>query len=70
MLQQIIDDNSLPQTGEEHLAALTAGDRIPWAKARTEFFGKGVNKSSLDCIEKSAFVVALDEDPQDFDEVS
>ena len=70
MLQDIVDDTSNPVQGEEHLAALTAGDRIPWAKARIEYFGKGVNKASLDCIEKAAFVLALDEDPQDFDVVS
>ena len=69
MLQKIIDDTSAPAQGEDHLAALTAGDRIPWAKARTEYFGKGINKTSLDCIEKAAFMVTLDEDPQDFDNV-
>ena len=52
MFQQILDDTSSPATGEESLAALTAGDRIPWAKARTQFFSKGMNKTSLDAIEK------------------
>jgi hypothetical protein len=70
MLQQILDDPSPPFAGEEHLAALTAGDRVPWAKARQEHFMKGINKASLEAIEKAAFVVALDEDPQDFDVVS
>lgn len=67
MLQQILDDPSPPLPGEEHLAALTAADRIPWAKARQEYFKKGINKASLDAIEKAAFVVALDDEPQDFD---
>jgi len=67
MLQQILDDPSPPSPGEEHLAALTAADRIPWAKARQEYFKKGINKTSLDAIEKAAFMVVLDEEPQDFD---
>ena len=52
MLQKIVEDESPPAEGEEHLAALTAGDRVPWAKARKEFFSKGRNKASLDAIEK------------------
>ena len=52
MLQKIVDDESEPAEGEERLAALTAGDRVPWAKARTEYFSKGKNKASLDAIEK------------------
>lgn len=38
--------------------------RIPWAKARAEYFSSGVNKRSLDCIEKAAFFVTLDDDEQ------
>ncbi|XP_071136532.1 carnitine O-palmitoyltransferase 1, liver isoform-like isoform X1 [Mytilus edulis] len=67
-LQKILDDDVEPAVGEKHLAALTAGDRVPWAKARQEYFSKGKNKASLDAIEKAAFVVALDDEPQDFDE--
>ena len=52
MLQKIVEDESPPAEGEEHLAALTAGDRVPWAKTRKEFFSKGRNKASLDAIEK------------------
>uniref|UniRef100_A0A671S3U8 Carnitine O-palmitoyltransferase 1, liver isoform-like n=1 Tax=Sinocyclocheilus anshuiensis TaxID=1608454 RepID=A0A671S3U8_9TELE len=43
---------------------LTSFPRIPWAQARKEFFSSGVNKRSLDCIEKAAFFVALDDDEQ------
>jgi len=68
MLQKIMDDDSAPAVGEEKLAALTAGDRVPWAKARSQFFNKGINKTSLDCIEKSAFCLTLDEDPQCYDQ--
>lgn len=38
--------------------------RTVWAKARTKYFCSGVNKSSLDCIEKAAFFVTLEEEEQ------
>ncbi|XP_051969414.1 carnitine O-palmitoyltransferase 1, liver isoform-like isoform X1 [Xyrauchen texanus] len=63
-IQCILDDPSPPAPGEAKLAALTAGDRIPWAQTRKEFFCSGVNKRSLDCIEKAAFFVSLDDDEQ------
>ncbi|XP_070518050.1 carnitine O-palmitoyltransferase 1, liver isoform isoform X1 [Cardiocondyla obscurior] len=66
-IQQILDDNSAPSEGEEKLAALTAGERTAWAQARQDFFSKGVNKASLDIIEKAAFVVALDDVPYEYD---
>ncbi|XP_041053357.1 carnitine O-palmitoyltransferase 1, liver isoform-like isoform X1 [Carcharodon carcharias] len=65
-MQKILDDQSLPQPGEEKLAALTAGDRIPWAKARSSFFSQGRNKLSLETIEKAAFFVTLDDTEQGF----
>ena len=68
-IQQILDDNSTPSEGEEKLAALTAGERTAWAQARKDFFAKGVNKASLDIIEKAAFVVALDDVPYEYDPV-
>ncbi|XP_052808482.1 carnitine O-palmitoyltransferase 1, liver isoform-like isoform X2 [Mya arenaria] len=64
--QKILDDESLPVDGEEHIPALTGGDRVPWAKARTEFFSKGKNKASLDAIEKAAFFISFDDEAQDF----
>ncbi|XP_058249253.1 carnitine O-palmitoyltransferase 1, liver isoform isoform X1 [Hemibagrus wyckioides] len=63
-IQRILDDKSAPAPGEEKLAALTAGERIPWAEARKKFFSSGVNKRSLDCIEKAAFFVTLEEEEQ------
>ncbi|XP_017892368.1 carnitine O-palmitoyltransferase 1, liver isoform isoform X2 [Ceratina calcarata] len=66
-MQQILNDVSEPAEGEEKLAALTAGERTAWAIAREEFFSKGVNKASLDLIEKAAFVVALDDMPYVYD---
>ncbi|KAH1171357.1 hypothetical protein KIL84_006975 [Mauremys mutica] len=65
-MQRILDDSSEPQAGEEKLAALTAGDRVPWAKARQAYFGHGKNKQSLDAVEKAAFFVTLDETEQGY----
>ncbi|XP_059810135.1 carnitine O-palmitoyltransferase 1, liver isoform-like isoform X2 [Hypanus sabinus] len=59
--QYILDDDSSPQPGEKYLAALTAGNRIPWAKARKSYFSTGKNRNSLDCVEKAAFFVTLDD---------
>ncbi|XDV52614.1 hypothetical protein PO909_021327 [Leuciscus waleckii] len=66
-IERILMDKSEPQPGEEMLAALTAGDRVPWAKARTQFFSRGKNKQSLDAVEKAAFFVTLDDSEQRFD---
>ncbi|XP_065485800.1 carnitine O-palmitoyltransferase 1, muscle isoform [Caloenas nicobarica] len=60
--QRILDDPSPPQPGEERLAALTAGERVPWAEARARFFSHGKNKISLDAIERAAFFLTLDEE--------
>ncbi|CAM5149536.1 carnitine O-palmitoyltransferase 1, liver isoform isoform X1 [Chelonia mydas] len=67
-MQRILEDRSEPQAGEEKLAALTAGDRVPWAKARQAYFGRGKNKQSLDAVEKAAFFVTLDETEQGYRE--
>ncbi|XP_075890507.1 carnitine O-palmitoyltransferase 1, liver isoform-like isoform X2 [Nelusetta ayraudi] len=61
-IQRILDEPSAPSSGEAELGALTAGDRTAWAKARAKHFSSGVNRSSLDCIEKAAFFVTLEED--------
>uniref|UniRef100_A0A3Q3MSF3 carnitine O-palmitoyltransferase n=1 Tax=Mastacembelus armatus TaxID=205130 RepID=A0A3Q3MSF3_9TELE len=63
-IQRILDDSSPPQPGEEKLGALTAGDRIPWSQMRKQYFTSGVNKRSLDVIEKAAFFVTLDDEEQ------
>uniref|UniRef100_G3QH28 carnitine O-palmitoyltransferase n=1 Tax=Gorilla gorilla gorilla TaxID=9595 RepID=G3QH28_GORGO len=60
-MQRILDNTSEPQPGEARLAALTAGDRVPWARCRQAYFGRGKNKQSLDAVEKAAFFVTLDE---------
>lgn len=69
-IQQILDDKSDPQPGEEKLAALTSGDRSQWAQARRNLFNKGTNKVSLDTIEKATFIVTLDDCPYIYDPVS
>ncbi|GAA6215408.1 carnitine O-palmitoyltransferase 1, liver isoform-like [Lates japonicus] len=63
-VQRILDDPSPPQPGEEKLGALTAGDRIPWSQMRKQYFSSGVNKRSLDAIERAAFFVTLDDEEQ------
>ncbi|XP_029010082.1 carnitine O-palmitoyltransferase 1, muscle isoform [Betta splendens] len=65
--QRILSDNSDPQPGEVKLAALTAGQRVPWARARMKHFSQGVNRVSLDAIESAAFFLALDDQPQGYD---
>ncbi|MEE6499353.1 hypothetical protein FKM82_003421 [Ascaphus truei] len=65
-IQKILDDASEPQPGENKLAALTAGDRVPWANARKAYFGSGKNRQSLDAVEKAAFFVTLDETEQGY----
>ncbi|CAF3805039.1 unnamed protein product [Rotaria sordida] len=60
-LDEIIRDETPPADGEEHLAALTAGDRTLWATARESFFRSGCNRSSLAAIEKAAFVLILED---------
>uniref|UniRef100_A0A667YFG3 carnitine O-palmitoyltransferase n=1 Tax=Myripristis murdjan TaxID=586833 RepID=A0A667YFG3_9TELE len=63
-IQRILDDPSPPQPGEDKLGALTAGDRIPWSQMRKQYFSSGVNKRSLDAIERAAFFVTLDDEEQ------
>ncbi|TKS73231.1 Carnitine O-palmitoyltransferase 1, liver isoform [Collichthys lucidus] len=66
-MERILADTSEPLPGEERLAALTAGERTPWAKARETYFSRGKNKQSLDAIEKAAFFVTLDDTEQRYD---
>uniref|UniRef100_A0A8C7XIF7 Carnitine O-palmitoyltransferase 1, muscle isoform n=1 Tax=Oryzias sinensis TaxID=183150 RepID=A0A8C7XIF7_9TELE len=67
--QRILNDTTEPQPGELKLAALTAGNRVPWAQARIKHFSHGVNKTSLDAIESAAFFLTLDDEPQGYDSV-
>ncbi|KAM9481838.1 carnitine O-palmitoyltransferase 1, muscle isoform 1-T2 [Clarias gariepinus] len=65
--QHILNDSTEPQPGELKLASLTAGKRVPWAKARQKFFKDGVNKTSLDTIETAAFFLTLDDETHGYD---
>ena len=69
-IQGILNDPSTSDEGEAHLGALTASDRGTWAETRNRFFQSGLNKASLDVIEKAAFILVLDDyeygyDPKD-----
>ncbi|XP_035499111.2 carnitine O-palmitoyltransferase 1, liver isoform isoform X1 [Scophthalmus maximus] len=66
-MARILADNSEPGPGEEQLAALTAGERTPWANSRETYFSSGKNKQSLDAIEKAAFFVTLDDSEQRYE---
>ncbi|XP_028813881.1 carnitine O-palmitoyltransferase 1, muscle isoform isoform X3 [Denticeps clupeoides] len=65
--QRILNDTSAPQPGEMKLAALTAGNRIPWARARVKYFSEGVNKTSLEAIETASFFLTLDDEAHGYD---
>ncbi|XP_068963263.1 carnitine O-palmitoyltransferase 1, muscle isoform-like, partial [Petaurus breviceps papuanus] len=65
--QRILDDTCPSLPGEEKIAALTAGARVPWAEARQAYFSTGKNKASLEAIEKAAFFVTLDEEAHGYD---
>lgn len=47
-------------------APLLPTSRVPWAEARARFFSRGKNRTSLDCIDRAAFFLALDEEAQGF----
>uniref|UniRef100_A0A4W5KTT8 Carnitine O-palmitoyltransferase 1, muscle isoform n=1 Tax=Hucho hucho TaxID=62062 RepID=A0A4W5KTT8_9TELE len=65
--QMILNDTTEPQPGELKLAALTAGNRVPWARARLKYFSQGANKASLEAIETSAFFLTLDDEVHGYD---
>ena len=48
-IESILNDTSEPSKGEAHLAALTAGDRLPWAEV------SACSQPSMDC----SFVLSL-----------
>lgn len=58
-----MDDSYKPLPAEEKLGVLTAINRTEWAQIRRSFFNVGVNRNSLDAIEKAAFFVSLDDVP-------
>lgn len=61
-MQEILNDpNTEVGPGEMHLAALTAADRKFWAETREDFFMEGVNRTSMDIIEKASFFLVFDD---------
>ncbi|PIO67023.1 hypothetical protein TELCIR_11244 [Teladorsagia circumcincta] len=66
ILNQEID----PHPVEEKLAVLTAGERTHWAKTRRAYLRSGINRTSLNDIERAAFVVILDDEEVSYDKVS
>lgn len=66
-LEKIMADNNAPAAGEECLAALTASERVTWAETRANCFRRGVNRVALDAIERSAFMVILDDESYSYD---
>ena len=64
------NDHRVAVNSDAKLAALTAWDRVNWALTRRKYFSHGLNKYSLDTIEKAAFVVNLDDEDYSIDFVS
>eukprot|EP00123_Amoebidium_parasiticum_P017007 comp23677_c0_seq2/m.40532 comp23677_c0_seq2/g.40532 ORF comp23677_c0_seq2/g.40532 comp23677_c0_seq2/m.40532 type:complete len:796 (-) comp23677_c0_seq2:437-2824(-) len=66
--ERIIEESKTmtPTATEAHIAALTAGDRTKWYEARRQLFSHGINKYSLDMIEKAICVLIFDDSkPED-----
>ncbi|XP_039220867.1 carnitine O-palmitoyltransferase 1, brain isoform isoform X5 [Crotalus tigris] len=62
--EAILCDPTPPLPGEEKLPSMTAGERDSWARARHTYFQSGINKQSLNIIEKAAFFLTLDTSEQ------
>ena len=69
-MQHILNSDEHPDKGEEKLAALTAGERTPWAIARQQYFARGNNRIALNAVEQAAFVLVLDDQDFECDPVS
>ncbi|VDO99948.1 unnamed protein product, partial [Heligmosomoides polygyrus] len=61
----ILSQDLVPFPGEERMAVLTAGERTHWARTRRSFFRSGINRTSLNDIERAAFVLILDDEEND-----
>eukprot|EP00667_Euglena_gracilis_P001927 EG_transcript_1929 len=72
LLRSIVENAQKPETpAEGKLSALTTEARSKWAELREVHFHRGLNKSSLDLIERAIFVVVLeDESPANVTEQS
>jgi carnitine O-palmitoyltransferase 1, liver isoform len=63
-IKQIADSmhkhGEVAESSGMNLAAMTGTHRTAWAEAREEYFSEGVNKASLEEIERALFFVSLD----------
>lgn len=66
-LDYIVRSNNESSHAEKYLASLTAWNRTKWAETRNKYFSSGVNKTSLECIESSAFFLNLHDGPYEMD---
>ncbi|CAL4066368.1 unnamed protein product [Meganyctiphanes norvegica] len=66
--ERILSSEAKPDNGEEMLGALTAGERAHWAETRNKHFTSGINRKSLEAIERAAFVLVLDQEEYRYDE--
>jgi carnitine O-palmitoyltransferase 1, liver isoform len=66
-LDQILNFSDKCEHSEQYLASLTAWDRAKWAETRDKFFSKGVNRASLECIERAAITFNLHDGLYDMD---
>lgn len=48
----------------QYLLHVNIFSRIPWAHVRKQYFSSGINKRSLDVIERAAFFITLDDEEQ------
>eukprot|EP00051_Salpingoeca_urceolata_P031694 m.12581 g.12581 ORF g.12581 m.12581 type:complete len:802 (+) comp4301_c0_seq1:209-2614(+) len=46
---------------EAQLPAMTAASRTEWASFRNEYLSRGINRASLEAVERAAFLVVLDD---------
>ncbi|XP_013409802.1 carnitine O-palmitoyltransferase 1, liver isoform [Lingula anatina] len=72
-MQWIMDDadkheGALPDV-EKNVAALTGLERTDWAKLRQQHFSSGINKESIEAVDRAMFLVVLEHrsfEPTDF----
>lgn len=42
--------------------------RVPWAEACVKYFSQGKNKTALDCIDRAAFFLTLDDEAHAYEQ--
>ena len=46
------------------IVCMSPSPRMPWSQMRKQYFSSGINKRSLDAIERAAFFITLDDEEQ------